>query len=103
MTDAEIRTLAAELLSDIAPETDPAALPGDRDIREELDIGFHGLPQLHHRAGQADRACHSGRALSAAVHHGRDRGVCGRKGREDSAQCRAAILSQPTTELRQLA
>jgi len=38
MTDAEIRTLAAELLSDIAPETDPAALPGDRDIREELDI-----------------------------------------------------------------
>ena len=38
MTDAEIRQLAAELLSDIAPETDPAALPGDRDIREELDI-----------------------------------------------------------------
>lgn len=38
MTDAEIRKLAAELLSDIAPETDPEALPGDRDIREELDI-----------------------------------------------------------------
>jgi len=38
MTDAEIRKLAAELLSDIAPETDPASLPGDRDIREELDI-----------------------------------------------------------------
>ncbi|MCG6113145.1 MAG: acyl carrier protein [Paracoccus sp.] len=38
MTEAEIRTLAAELLSDIAPETDPTALPGDRDIREELDI-----------------------------------------------------------------
>jgi len=38
MTDAEIRTLTAELLSDIAPETDPAALPGDRDIREGLDI-----------------------------------------------------------------
>jgi acyl carrier protein len=38
MTDAEIRTLTAELLSDIAPETDPAALPGDGDIREGLDI-----------------------------------------------------------------
>jgi acyl carrier protein len=38
MTDAEIGKLAAELLSDIAPETDPTALPGDRDIREELDI-----------------------------------------------------------------
>lgn len=38
MTDAEIRQLAAELLSDIAPETDPTSLPGDRDIREELDI-----------------------------------------------------------------
>ena len=38
MTDAEIRKLAAELLSDIAPETDPTALPGNRDIREELDI-----------------------------------------------------------------
>ena len=38
MTDAEIRQLAAEILSDIAPETDPASLPGDRDIREDLDI-----------------------------------------------------------------
>lgn len=38
MTDAEIRQLAAELLSDIAPETDPSSLSGDRDIREELDI-----------------------------------------------------------------
>lgn len=38
MTEAEIRKLACEILSDIAPETDPKALPGDRDIREELDI-----------------------------------------------------------------
>ncbi len=38
MNDAEIRKVVAELLSDIAPETDPAALPGDSDIREELDI-----------------------------------------------------------------
>lgn len=38
MTEADIRKLACELLSDIAPETDPASLPDDRDIREELDI-----------------------------------------------------------------
>lgn len=38
MTEAEIRKLACELLSDIAPDTDPAALPGDKDIREGLDI-----------------------------------------------------------------
>jgi acyl carrier protein len=38
MTEADIRKLACELLSDIAPDTDPAALPGDRDIREGLDI-----------------------------------------------------------------
>jgi acyl carrier protein len=38
MTEAEIRKLVCEILSDIAPETDPALLPGDRDIREGLDI-----------------------------------------------------------------
>jgi acyl carrier protein len=38
MTEADIRKLACELLSDIAPETDPASLPDNRDIREELDI-----------------------------------------------------------------
>lgn len=38
MNDAEIRQLACKLLADIAPDTDPASLPGDRDIREELDI-----------------------------------------------------------------
>ncbi|HEY7748473.1 MAG TPA: acyl carrier protein [Aestuariivirgaceae bacterium] len=38
MTEADIRKLACELLSDIAPDTDPASLSGDKDIREGLDI-----------------------------------------------------------------
>lgn len=38
MTEEDIRKLACELLSDIAPDTEPSALPGDRDIREGLDI-----------------------------------------------------------------
>ncbi|WP_159588844.1 acyl carrier protein [Chelativorans xinjiangense] len=38
MTEAEIRKLASEILSDIAPETDPAALAGGSDIRAALDI-----------------------------------------------------------------
>ncbi len=38
MNDAEIRQLACNLLSDIAPDTDPASLAGDVDIREGLDI-----------------------------------------------------------------
>lgn len=38
MTEADIRHLACELLSDIAPDTDPSALPGDKDVREGLDI-----------------------------------------------------------------
>lgn len=38
MTEEDIRKLAFELLSDIAPDTEPSALPGDRDIREGLDI-----------------------------------------------------------------
>lgn len=38
MNDAEIRRLACNLLSDIAPDTDPTSLAGDVDIREGLDI-----------------------------------------------------------------
>lgn len=38
MTEAEIRQLVCDILSDIAPETDPAMLSGGRDIREGLDI-----------------------------------------------------------------
>lgn len=38
MNDTDPRSLACELLSDIAPDTDPSALPGTTDIREGLDI-----------------------------------------------------------------
>jgi acyl carrier protein len=38
MNDTEIRQLACKLLADIAPDTDPASLAGDGDIREGLDI-----------------------------------------------------------------
>ncbi|GLQ79582.1 hypothetical protein GCM10007881_31010 [Mesorhizobium huakuii] len=38
MTKAEIRQLALDILSSIAPETDPSALAGHEDIREALDI-----------------------------------------------------------------
>jgi acyl carrier protein len=38
MTEADIRKLACEILSDIAPDTDPTTLAGDTDIREGLDI-----------------------------------------------------------------
>jgi len=57
MTEAEIRKLACELLSDIAPEANPAALPGDKDIREELDIDsmdfLNFVIALHNRTGVA--------------------------------------------------
>lgn len=38
MTEDEIRQLACELLSDIAPDADPSSLSGDEDLREALDI-----------------------------------------------------------------
>jgi acyl carrier protein len=38
MNDTEIRQLACKLLADIAPDTDPASLAGNGDIREGLDI-----------------------------------------------------------------
>jgi acyl carrier protein len=38
MTPDAIRKLAIDALSDIAPDTDPATLRGDEDIREALDI-----------------------------------------------------------------
>ncbi|KGD99970.1 acyl carrier protein [Rhizobium sp. YS-1r] len=57
MTEADIRKLACELLSEIAPETDPDALPGDKDIREELDIDsmdfLNFVIALHKRIGVA--------------------------------------------------
>jgi acyl carrier protein len=34
----ELRTLVIDVLSDIAPETDPAAVDPDADLRDELDL-----------------------------------------------------------------
>jgi acyl carrier protein len=57
MTEAEIRKLVYEILSDIAPETDPALLSGERDIREGLDIDsmdfLNFIIALSKRAGVA--------------------------------------------------
>lgn len=57
MTEDEIRGLAREILSGIAPETDPAALAGDQDIREELDIDsmdfLNFVTALNERTGVA--------------------------------------------------
>ena len=38
MTEAELRKTVLDTLGDIAPESDLAALPPDKDLREELDI-----------------------------------------------------------------
>ena len=38
MTEDEIRRVVIEELSDIAPETDPASISPDEDVREALDI-----------------------------------------------------------------
>lgn len=38
MTENDIRTLAAEVLSGIAPEADPGSLADDADLRETLDL-----------------------------------------------------------------
>jgi acyl carrier protein len=55
VTDAEIRKLAFEILSDIAPETNPSAIGGDEDIREALDIDsmdfLNFVIALHERTG----------------------------------------------------
>jgi len=55
MTADEIRKLAVEILSDIAPDTDPSALQGDEDIREALDIDsmdfLNFVTALHQKSG----------------------------------------------------
>ena len=38
MTDAELKALTLEILGNIAPESDPASLEGDEDLRETLDL-----------------------------------------------------------------
>lgn len=55
MTEAEVRKLALDILSDIAPETDPSAIGGGEDIREALDIDsmdfLNFVIALHQRTG----------------------------------------------------
>lgn len=38
MTDADARALVVRCLQEIAPESDPAALPDDADVRVALDL-----------------------------------------------------------------
>lgn len=38
MTREQIRLVVLEELANLAPESDPASLPGDADIRETLDL-----------------------------------------------------------------
>ena len=55
MTETEARTLICEILSGIAPETDPASLADDEDVREALDIDsmdfMNFVVALHERTG----------------------------------------------------
>jgi acyl carrier protein len=57
MTPDAIRKLAIDALSDIAPDTDPATLRGDEDIREALDIDsmdfLNFVTALHKKTGVA--------------------------------------------------
>jgi len=38
MTDAELKQHIIDAIQQVAPETDPAAVPPDADLREELDL-----------------------------------------------------------------
>lgn len=38
MTAAELRASVLEVLAEIAPEADPAALRGDRPLRDQVDL-----------------------------------------------------------------
>jgi acyl carrier protein len=38
VNDRDLRDLVLEVLSDIAPETDPSALDPTEDLRDELDL-----------------------------------------------------------------
>jgi acyl carrier protein len=55
MTDVEVRSLIYEILGDIAPEADPAALAGDEDMREVLDLDsmdfMNFIVAVHERTG----------------------------------------------------
>lgn len=55
MSDAEILAVVAEVLSGIAPEADVSAVPGNADLREELDLDsmdfLNLVVGLHERTG----------------------------------------------------
>jgi acyl carrier protein len=55
MTEAEARDLIFDVLGGIAPEADPAALAGDADLRETLDLDsidfMNFIVALHERTG----------------------------------------------------
>jgi acyl carrier protein len=55
MTEAELRKIVLDTLGDIAPEADLAALPPDKDLREELDIDsmdfLNFVIALHEKVG----------------------------------------------------
>lgn len=55
MTQSEARAAIFEALGGIAPEADPAALAGDADLRETLDLNsmdfMNFVVALHERTG----------------------------------------------------
>lgn len=55
MTDDELRQTFLDVLCEIAPEVDPAEVPADKDLREELDLDsmdfLNVLVALHERLG----------------------------------------------------
>ncbi len=55
MTDAEVKRLIRDILSSIAPETDPATVSGSEDLREALDLNsmdfMNFVVALHERTG----------------------------------------------------
>ena len=55
MTEAEAKRLIRDILSGIAPETDPAAVAGSEDLREVLDLDsmdfMNFVVALHERTG----------------------------------------------------
>ena len=55
MTAAELRALVLEVLGEIAPEVDGAALRGDRPLRDQVDLDsmdfLNLLVGVHQRTG----------------------------------------------------
>jgi acyl carrier protein len=55
MTEAEARAVIYDILSGIAPESDPAGVAGDEDLREALDLDsmdfMNFVVGLHERTG----------------------------------------------------